>query len=490
MSSNENTVVRLLRILFLAVPMVWSITSCKVTTPINDKPVELPADYGIKENADTVTIADKPWRVFYTDTCLTRLIDLAFKGNPDLPIAQAEIDVAQATFIAARAGLLPSINAALKGSVDRYGEYTMNGIGNDDTNRSESLPADKKLSTPYVELFGGLTFNWEANLWGKLSNKRNAALARLLSTTEMRHGLATLLVGQIADAYYTLLGLDQEKKVLQENFRLQEIGFEMMKIQKDGGKVNQVAVDQFESQLLNTRSRMVKVDQEILATEAAINRWIGRYPQPLQRMAIGNYPTLTQTFAGSPSSLIHNRPDIRARELDLVAASLDVKVARAAFYPSLQLSAAAGFSAFDLSKLVLFPGSSVYSAAAGLSAPVFQRKQIKALYTAATARQRIALSHYQKTILTGYHEVYTVFNNFYNLTSQVAIKQREAEVQRRAFNNSNDLFSVGYATYLEVILAQRRLLEVELELTELKMEQLRNHALLYRSLGGGWNKKE
>lgn len=98
----------------------------------------------------------------------------------------------------------------------------------------------------------------------------------------------------------------------------------------------------------------------------------------------------------------------------------------------------------------------------------------------------MALINYQRALLNAYYEVYGVLNNSYNISQQVKLKQAEADVQRRAFNSSNDLFSVGYATYLEVITAQRRLLEVELELSDLKRRQLKNAALLYRALGGGW----
>jgi multidrug efflux system outer membrane protein len=163
-----------------------------------------------------------------------------------------------------------------------------------------------------------------------------------------------------------------------------------------------------------------------------------------------------------------------------------VKAARAAFYPSLALTGAAGLSSLKLTKLFDVPGSFAYNIGAGLTAPILQRKQIKALYSQAKTNQSIALNEYQRTLLNAYYEVYGVLNNCYNLNEQVALKQKEAEVQRRAFTSSNDLFSVGYATYLEVITAQRRLLEAELELSDLKRKQLKSIALLYRALGGGW----
>ena len=362
----------------------------------------------------------------------------------------------------------------------------MDGVGNDDTNNSETLPEDKHLPNPYMEMFAGLTFSWEADLWGKLSNQRKAALSRLLATQEAYHVVTASLVGNVARNYYELLGLDQEQNVLQENLELQQLGLELIKIQKAGGKVNQLAVDQFEAQLLNTQNRLVGVKQRILATESKINLLLGRYPQRIDRYSIFQYDTLSYAFAGTPEQLLRNRPDIRKAEYELAASHADVDAARASFYPALKLNAGAGLAAFDISKWFLMPGSAVYNLGAGLSAPVFQRKQIKFLYEAANARQRMALLQYEKAVMNGYHEVFTVLHNLNNLGEQVRLKQEEVRVLNRAFDNSNDLFSVGYASYLEVITAQRRLLEVELELTHLRKEQLKNRAVLYRSLGGGW----
>lgn len=311
-------------------------------------------------------------------------------------------------------------------------------------------------------------------------------MARFLASREAWHGVMTRLVSTIAEHYYALIGLDQERRVMQQNLELQQMGFELVKIQKAGGKVTQLAVDQFESQLLNTQTRLLNIEQQIRVTEAALNKLAGRYPQPLNRWHINQYDSLVRISAGIPDQLIYHRPDLREAELGLIAAQADVSVARAAFYPSLTLSAAAGFSAFDVSKWFLAPASAAYSLGGGLTAPIFQRGRIKARYTAANARQRIALETYQKALFNAYHEVYAVAHNHYNLEKQLELKQREVEVLRRTSVNSNDMFTVGYATYLEVITAQRRLLDVELEFTNLKKKLLQNRAMLYRALGGGY----
>jgi multidrug efflux system outer membrane protein len=463
-----------------------TVSSCKISSEAIRPQQDLP-DYYRATDRDTLNnIGEHVWTSFYRDSLLSDLIQRAIENNLDRISASYEVDATGTGVMLAQSNFLPFINGGVRASVEKFGQYTMNGIGNDDTNRSESLPGDMKLPNPYPEMFAGVTFGWEANLWGKLSAIKQSAVSRYLASKEMRHGVTSMIVFSVADNYFELLGLDQRKHVLLENIGLQELALELVKIQKVGGKVNQLAVDQFESQLLHTKTLLVQVNQEILIAEAKLNHLMARYPAKIQRTLIENYDSLPALLAGDPDHLIFNRPDIREKEFNLASANADAMAARAAFYPSLGLAGAAGLSSLRMTKLLDLPGAAAYSIGANLTAPILQRKRVKALYERAKANQKLMLTDYQRTILNAYYEVYGVLNNCYNLNQQVMLKQQEAEVQRRAFNSSNDLFSVGYATYLEVITAQRRLLEVELELSDLKRRQLKSTALLYRALGGGW----
>lgn len=462
------------------------LSACKISSEAVTADRHLPS-YFRPADTDTINnIGDHAWTSFYRDSLLTDLIQNAIKNNLDRIGSSYRVDATGTGVLLAQSNFLPFVNGGVRASVEKYGEYTMNGIGNDDTNRSSTLPEDKKLPNPYPELFAGITFGWEANLWGRLSAIKQSAVSRYLASKEMRHGVTSMIVFSVANNYFELIGLDQRKNVLLENIELQELALELVKIQKAGGKVNQLAVDQFESQLLHTRTLLVQVNQEILMAEAHLNQLMARYPAEIERSSIADYDSLPSLYAGDPDHLIFNRPDIREQEFNLESANADAMVARAAFYPSLNLTGAAGLSSLRLSKFLDLPGAAAYSIGANLTAPIIQRKRVKAMYERAKANQKVVLTDYQRTLLNAYYEVYGVLNNCHNLNAQVELKQQEAEVQRRAFTSSNDLFSVGYATYLEVITAQRRLLEVELELSDLKRRQLKSTALLYRALGGGW----
>lgn len=472
----------------LRIAFVLSLTmffnSCRVTTEPVTSELEVPKAYTNNRN-DTTNIGLLPWTVFHKDSSLLEYISAALKTNLDLKAADQTAKLSRAEWMAVKRNFLPMVGAEIGGDITKFGEYTMDGVGNDDTNKSETLPNDKRLPSPYREFFGGLTFGWELDIWGKLSSQRKAALARYMASREFKHGVTTWLVGEVASNYYELIGLDYEKQVLEQNLELQQLELEMIRIQKLGGNVNQLAVDQFEAQLLNTKEQLIGVEQSIIQAEARLNELLGRFPTTLPRTSIDNIDVITAASTGHPETLLKHRPDIRQAELELAATSADVDAAKAAFYPSLTILGGVGVSSFDASKL-LSPGSVVHNLAAGVSAPIFHQKRIRALYEGATARQRLALVNYEKAVLSSFHEVYTTINAFENLQKQIDLKQQEAEVVNRAFQNSNELFKVGYATYLDVITVQKRLLEVERELARLKKEKLKMRALLYRALGGGW----
>jgi outer membrane protein, multidrug efflux system len=470
-----------LLILLLAI----SAQGCVITAQVDDSKPDVGNDYGLGDTG--ISDAALHWSDYFADTSLVNLIEEALANNLDARMALQRIAIAQSQSRIVRSALFPQLSMGGSASVRRYGDYTMDGVGNDDTNRSEPvLEEGKRLPKPYTDYKIAPNFAWEADIWGKLRHKKKAALSRWLASKEGMHWMQTEIVSQVATLYFQLMGLDNERTVILQNIELQELGMELIKIQKIGGKVNQLAVDQFEAQFLNTQSRLPEIEQAIIANESAINLLLGRYPQKVER----NSTTLAQhlpdsVHLGLPGDLLVFRPDIKKAELELEAAKADVHAAKAAFYPTLILNGELGFQAFGPDKLFV-PGSGIYALGAGLSAPLFQMGKIKAQFAQTKGMQNNAVLNYQKTILQAFNEVYVSYNAFENIRKRVAIKSEEVEVQKRAFTNSSDLFSVGYASYLEVIMAQRRMVEAQLELTQLRADQLKAKVDVYKALGGGW----
>ena len=194
----------------------------------------------------------------------------------------------------------------------------------------------------------------------------------------------------------------------------------------------------------------------------------------------------TVVNSGIPSQLLANRPDIKQAELELVAAKLDVKVARAEFYPSLAISASVGLQAFKSSYLFNLPESLLYSLVGDIAGPLINRNAIKAEYSNANARQLQALYNYERTILNAYLEVATQLSKISNLDKSYNLKSQQVEALKRSIDISNDLFKSARVDYFEVLMTQRDALETTLELVDVKKEQLNSIVHVYKQLGGGW----
>jgi outer membrane protein TolC len=189
---------------------------------------------------------------------------------------------------------------------------------------------------------------------------------------------------------------------------------------------------------------------------------------------------------GIPSQLLANRPDIRKAELELQAAKLDVRVARAEFLPSFGITAAVGFQAFKPSFLTNFPESLIFSLAGDLMTPLINKNAIKAEFGMASARQVQSMYNYERTIVGAYAEVATQMSKISNLEKSYDLKSRQVAALTRSIDISNDLFKSARADYLEVLTTQRDVLEARLELVETKKQQLNAAVSIYKGLGGGW----
>jgi len=246
-------------------------------------------------------------------------------------------------------------------------------------------------------------------------------------------------------------------------------------------------VKKFEAEVLNSEGREYGILQQITETENEINFLLGRYPQPIERDRTAFLDLLPkQVMTGIPSQLLANRPDIKQAELELKAAALDVKVARAEFYPSLEISSAIGLNAFKPSYLVKFPESMLFSLAGDLAGPLINKSAIKAEFSSATAMQLQALYNYDKTILNAYLEVTTQQSAIGNLEKAFVLKEKEVKTLSQSTDIAGDLFKSARADYFEVLMTQRDALDANLELNEIRLNQLKAVTNIYRALGGGW----
>jgi multidrug efflux system outer membrane protein len=469
----------------LLLATVVVVSSCKLTKPVgHQQAIKTPATYA--GQTDSAGIGEMKRNVFFTDTKLVALIDTAIQNNLDLKMAIQRIEMTRSNVLLAKGALLPSVSAEVSGGGRKFGDYTMDGVGNYDTNFSPNIDSDRKLPAPFLpDYFAGLRSSWEVDIWGKLKTQRRAAYTRFLASDKARQAITTSLVAQVASLYYQLLNLDTELDIIRKNIVLQQTAVETIGIQKEAGRANELAVRQFRAQLLNTQSLEININQQIVDTENQLNLLLGRFPQPISRSSSLDQSFPQQVQAGIPARMLRQRPDVQQAELEMLANYEDQQAARLAFLPSLNITAMLGFNAFK-SNLVFNPGSIAYSAIGGLAAPIINRKGLKAGQQRAEAASLESLYNYNKSILTGFQEVSTSLNKIENSRKITGFKMEEVSVLQQAVSTSRDLFLTGYASYLEIIMAQRSVLEAELSLTTAQTNQYLALVELYRAVGGGW----
>jgi NodT family efflux transporter outer membrane factor (OMF) lipoprotein len=459
---------------------------CKTYKPVtgSDAAANLPGAFG--SSKDTTTIAALPISQFFADQKLISLIDTALKANPDMLTALQRVEASRANLRFSASKLLPTVNIAANAGLEKYGDYTQNGVGNYDTNFSQNINGNQHIPNPTPNYFLGFQSSWEVDLWGKLGNQKKAAFARFLASQSGYRLITTQLTAQIAGLYYQLLALDAELAIIKKNIALQDNALEIVKIQKLGGRATELAVQQFEAQLARTKGLQYTTLQQITETENHLNFLSGSFKGKITRdTSIMKIALPVIIGAGVPSQLLLNRPDIRAAELELTAMNADIKTARASFFPTLTLTPYAGYNSFNAG-LLFNPGSFTYGLIGGLTAPVFNRKGIKAEYERTIAEEKIAVYNYQKTILSGFQEVNNNLSGISNYKQAFEFKQQELQALNNALSVANDLYLVGRANYLEIITAQRSVLDAELELTNIKRNIFLSSVNLYQAVGGGW----
>lgn len=411
------------------------------------------------------------------------MIDTALKNNQELNITQREIEIARNEVRARKGEYLPSVGIGTSVGVDKVGRYTRFGA----LEANNDIKPGLKFPEPFTDFMIGPYASWELDIWRKLRNAKKSAYLRYLSSIEGKNFMVTNLVAEIANSYFELLALDNQLEIVNQNIEVQENALHAVKLEKESARVTELAVKKFEALIYNTQSLQYDIQQKIVETENRINFLLGRYPSPIPRNSQGfNLLAPNIVEAGIPSQLLQNRPDIRQAELELSAAKLDVKVAKANFYPSLRITAGVGFQAFNPA-LLANPASTLFYLAGDMAAPIINRNAIKSFYLSANNRQVQAVYNYERTILNSYLEVVNLLASISNLENSYQLKAKEVEALNRSVDISNSLFKSARADYMEVLMTQRDALESKFDLVETKLKQMHAMVNIYRTLGGGWN---
>lgn len=462
--------------------VLLALSSCAPRLQMREASKKLPDLYR-NSNTDTMNTAALKWISFFKDPQLEALIDTALRNNQELNIVLQEIEVARAEVRARKGEYLPFVGFGAGAGVEKVGRNTRNGAVEEHLDVAE----DVKFPEPLQDYFLGLHATWEIDIWKKLRNAKKSAFMSYMASVEGKNFLVTNLIAEIAGSYYELLALDNQLLFVQQNIEIQSDALEVVRVQKAAARVTELAVRRFEAEVFHTRSLQFDIQQRIIETENHLNFLVGRFPQPVQRSAQGFTKLVPDTlYDGLPLQLLENRTDVKRAELELMASKLDVKVAKARFYPSLGISAGVGLQAFDTKYLFKTPAALLYSVVGDVMQPLINRNAIKSMYISANAKQLQAVYNYERTLLNAYIEVDNQFAKVTNMKASYELKSQRVDALSESVTISSTLFRSARADYMEVLLTQRDALESRIELVDTQKERMNAMVNMYRALGGGW----
>ncbi|HEX6156687.1 MAG TPA: efflux transporter outer membrane subunit [Burkholderiales bacterium] len=457
----------------LAVFLAFAVLGC-VNQPKYDRPaVELPPAW--KETAPRFAEDGRWWRI-YQDAELEKVVDEALKGNADLLIAAARVDEARALLGEANSFFWPSIDAQAAVSRQQISTRT-----------ATSFPG---IPREYSNHRATLNVSYELDLFGRLRAGSAAARHELEASEASREAVRLALAAQAAKSYFALRALDEQVALTRKTVSLREEALELQRKRLRGGVISEFELRQLEAETAVVRAQLPPLERERDREEVALAVLLGRTPRAVFqdgvaiKTAFEETPGAAVLPAGMPSELLLRRPDLVEAERALASANARVAQARAEMFPSISLTAFLGSESAALANLFAGGSAAAWQIAAGLTQPIFQGGRLAARRDAADARERAALVQYEQAIRSAFGEVRTAL-----IAQARARESYDAESARaRALAESHRLarlrYQNGVASQLDVIDAERGLLQAQIA----RIEALRAHraavADLFRALGG------
>ncbi|HDX8863260.1 TPA: efflux transporter outer membrane subunit [Klebsiella michiganensis] len=417
---------------------------------------------------------DLTWEEMFADPKLRQLIQLALDNNRDLRIAVLNIEKAQAQYRIQRAGLLPGINVTGSESAQRTpASVSYTGIGG--VTRSYNL--DVGISS------------YELDLFGRIRSLKEEALQSYLSAEATRRATHISLVSEVAGSYLALAADLDLQRLAHETFRSRQKEYDLQHSLTAAGKSSQLELRQSEGELENARDQALRTDKQAMTDRNALELLAGT-PLPDALLpspdAVADLLGVNDLPAGLPSDLLRNRPDILSAEHKLMGANADIGAARAAFFPTISLTASLGRASNELSGL-FDPGGRSWNFSPQISLPLFSGGRLLAKLGSAKAEREIAVAEYEKSIQTAFREVADALAEHQVAAEQLAAQRRRAEAANTAYALVRLQYDNDTSSYLEVLDAQRTLYSAQQSLIQAEQARQSNMITLYKVLGGGWS---
>lgn len=413
-------------------------------------------------------LVDASWWNAFGDPAMARLIDAAIVNNVDIAIAAARLREARAQEALARAALFPTLDASLAASRTR----SVNGLGQP----SENISAQPLLQSAY-----------EVDLFGRISDQVSAARAAYLASAAARDAVRLSVSSATASGYITLLALDARREVIGQTIAARRESLRLARSRADAGYTSQLELRQAEAEYQAAALALPQVELAISRQENALRLLAGETPGAVERggsLAALAAPALPDQ--GLPSDLLRRRPDIAQAELTLAASDAGLSAARKQFLPNIRIAASVG-AVFNSA---LPDPITIWSIGGSVLAPLFEGGRLRAGVETTAARRDQAAFAYRKAALTAFREVEDALANVASLNRQREAAEAQRSAIADALRHATNRYRAGYSSYLEELDAQRALLSADLNLVQLRSDQMTAMVTLFQALGGGWTGSE
>ena len=446
-----------------AAVLAFGLTSCGIY-----KKYELPTDNAVvndyakalQAEQDSTTLGNLGWRQVFTDPLLQRYIQTALDNNKDLDNARLNIDIANAQLKGAKLSYFPSLTFAPNGAGAKYGRNDMNW--------TYQLP---------------LQASWEVDIFGKLLNQKRAAQVGVEMADAYRQATQSQIIAGVARCYYQIVMLNQQLDLTRRTAVIWEDQVKSMKLMKEAAKTNEAAVVQAQANYHSLLASIPDLELSIHQAQNSLSLLLNSYPQTWAVTSDMEFNMPATIDGGVPMSYLAVRPDVRAAERSFASAYYATNQARANFYPSLNISAAGGFT--NNIGMIVNPGKWFINLAGSLTAPLFSRGRNIAQLEAAKAQQQQALNDFQYSILNAAGQVSDALSEINCAASKREKLMLQIDDLEKSVNYTEILFTTADATYLELLTSRASLLNAQMAALNCWYQRVGGIIYLYQTLGGG-----
>ena len=431
---------------------------------------KLPAAFGEADGGSAANDALKQWWKHYQDEKLNALIDLALKNNSSVALAAARIEEADASMREVGASLAPQVNVSADASRSKVTEFG-------------AFPTFGSAERNHFQF--GLNTSYEIDFWGKIKRAKEAASAAALGSRYGKDTVELSLLGLVSSNYLQLRGLDAQIAVTQDNQKTRTESLALTKRRLAGGVSSSLEVSQAEVAVHNLEAQLIELTRLRAVTLHQLQVLTGVLDLQVEAGDIRTMPLPPIPPAGLPSALLENRPDVRQAEQALIAENANIGIAKAAMYPSINLTGNLGFES-ALLKNLLKSGASIWTLGLGLDLPIFDSGKRQSRVDQASAQQKQALAQYQAAIQNAFREVNDALVNRRLNAARAQALSSSAASAKNAQTVAENRYKSGYSSYLEVLDAQRVYNEASSSAIQAKQASFISTVDLFKALGGDW----